>query len=1253
MPAGAISRTNVMKKIFPALILFLSCGLPATWAKTEDCRVAQSDIYNGYIVRTFPISNAQSPMVVIEDEVFTNVATGTNATIAPRIEVSVGVDRKQPIVVVRIPAYVKDAEGNVKMRTSFRLHIIEDDKNTTQHAAKPTGGDVGESVLNTGTWYRIGITRTGFFKITSAFISSMGVDPSKVNPANIRIYGNGGRMLPEQNFLPRPTDLVENAIEVRDDGNGIMNEGDHVIFYGLGPMGWDADSANDKFVHLKNLYTDTAYYFVTFDKGAGKRVGTQNATGAGNVTVTEYNYYDVWEKDLVNPAGYGKKWYGESFNPLAGNLTQNFSFSFGTQASQVKVKLAVALQGAAGSSFNMLVNGSPTGVLPFLAGVSDNVAVVHRAGEWLAPAPASGAAISLTFSPNAGAIGFLDYLEVNARCQLAITSDQLSFRDIRSYGAGKVATYQLQGANGNTRVWDVTDPYNAVRLVGTASGSTYTFTQDATMLREFAATNTDNLYTPTYSGMVGNQNLHGLGPVDNIIVSHPLFVPYAEELANYHRTQNNMRVIVVTPQSIYNEFSSGAQDISAIRDFVKMFYDRAGTDVTQMPHYLTLFGGASYDYKDRLPNNSNFVPVFESAESSLSLAAVMTDDFYGFLDDNEYIEDPLKLNVLDIGIGRLPARNVQDAANLVAKIKSYKTPATLGAWRLVSTIVADDADGAGDHMQDGEQMAAHITATTRNLYNHGKIYIDAIPVISTPAGPRCPNGSAALSDRVYKGTMLINYSGHGNTQVWAEERLLTPDDFNKWNNAHMLPFMVTATCDYGQYDRPQYVSAGEQQVLRKGGGVISMLTTTAAVYASYNNPLNALYLKTQLAQKSNGKWHSFGDATRIGKNATYATSVNANELANYRKFALLGDPALTPNFPEYFVAVDSITDIALNEPADTIKALGAYRVTGHLHNADGVLLSDFNGILSASIFDKPRTISTITGANKTFRLQDNLVYKGKVSVTGGKYTYTFIAPKDINYNYGTGKISSYAHNGITDGAGADTSVTIGGFSDNPVYSDAAPIVKPYISDSMFQNGGVTGTNTSLYVVLYSETGINVSGNKLGHDLTAVLDGNVEQPYILNDYYETAPNTYQRGYVNFPINGLPNGRHTIKVKAWDVNNNSGEGTVDFEVIDGKIVAIENLGNYPNPFSNFTRFVFEHNHPDEELDVKINIYNTAGAKVKGLQQLFTPTGSRTAEITWDATADNGESLPSGMYMYRIMITTSKGYHSSAYQKMVIVR
>jgi hypothetical protein len=1168
-------------------------------------------------------------------------------------EVVLGMERKRPFAVIRIPAYQKDAAGIVQQITSLTLDLTENTTSINTASAKPTA-DITSSALATGTWYKIGITRTGFHKIDAAFITSMGLTPASINPANIRVYGNGGKMLSEANSVPRATDLVENALLVYDGGDNIFNTGDYAVFYGLGPMGWDADTINKRFTHLKNLYSDTAYYFITFDKGPGLRISEQNAPPGGNVTVTDYNYYDVHDVDLVNPAGIGKTWYGEQFNPLANNLTQSFNFDIGAAVSNVYCKVSAGVVGAPNCAFDATVNGNALGSIAFPSGTSDNTVMQIKEIAGTVGINAASAQVRLTFTPAASdAQGYLNFVELNARRPLVLSGDQLSFRDLQSKGPGNTANYILQGAGGSTRVWDVTNPQVPVILNGALSGSTYTFSCDAQILHEFAAMNSLNLYAPVYAGSVANQNLHGVPQVDNIIVSHKNYLAQANQLADYHRAHDNMRVVVVTPEQVYNEFSSGAQDISAIRDFARMFYKRAGNDTTQMPRYLTLLGGASYDYKNRLPNNSNFVPVFESAESAYNLNSFSTDDFYGFLDDNEDIEKHTLFNALDIGVGRLPARTVADAVAIVAKITNYKSAATLGPWRIASTLIADNNDGAGNHMQDAEEMGEVITGTTHNLYNHSKVYLDAIPRISTPAGLRCPNANASISDRIYKGTMLINYSGHGNTQVWTEERILTQDDFNRWNNVNMMPFMVTATCDYGQFDHPQYISAAEQLVLHKGGGVISIFTTTAAVYANYNNPLNAIFLKTQLTQKANGKWHSFGDASRIGKNATYLTSNNPNELANYRKFSLLGDPALTPNFPEHFVHVDSITDVATATPADTIKALGAYRISGRVHDNNGNTLDGFNGILSVSFYDKPRNIATITSVNKTFQLQDNLVYKGKVTVTNGRYSYTFIAPKDINYNFGTGKISHYAHNGITDAAGVDTGIAVGGYSDNPVTSDVPPVVQPYINDSLFLNGGITGSNTSLFVKLFSETGINVSGNKLGHDLTAVLDGNIEQPYILNDYYETAPNTYQRGTVSFPINGIPNGKHTIRVKAWDVNNNSGEGSVDFIVLDGKVMAIENLMNYPNPFSGETHFVFEHNHPEEALDVQINIYNAAGAIVKNIDQQFTPTGSRSNEIVWDGADNQGNRLPSGVYVYRVLISTEQGFKSSAYQKLVIVR
>ncbi|MCD6013410.1 MAG: hypothetical protein K0Q79_3272 [Flavipsychrobacter sp.] len=1251
-----------MKKTTITLLLLILSGVQSLFAYTGKFLVSGANISQGYIIEKIWLNNYAMPKITISEIGYTaNVSLPADAKVSDpaKFIARLGIDRKRPFVALQIPAFVagKDA-SHANMVASFTISFEEDAPVSSNLAAKPTA-DVSTSALATGTWHKIGITKTGFYKIDKSVISAMGLDPANINPGNVRVFGNGGAMLSEDNDINRPADLNENPVQVKSNGDNSFDNDEYVIFYGSGPTGWNKDSVNKRFTHLKNLYSDTAYYFITTDKGASKAITTHAPVTGANTTVSSYNAYDVHDEDLVNPAGLGKNWYGETFS---GNATRSFSFDMGAPLSDVSCAVSLAsTSNVGGCSYTVSLNGAliATGLFPSPT-TPDYVMNLTNVNGVSSSSP-QVANVSVTFVPRDGSgIGYLNFIEINGRRSLSMTGDQMTFRDWQSVGAGNIANYQLSGAGGSTSVWDITNPLQPVIMSGTLSGSTYSFAQEASRLHEFAAMNSANLLTPKYIGTVANQNLHGLPQPNLIIVTHPDFLQHANQLADFHRNHEGMSVVVATTQQVFNEFSSGAQDICAIRDFARMFYKRAGTDSTKMPDHLLLFGGGSYDYKNRLANNCNFVPVFESAESLNDLNAFSSDDFYGFLDDSEYIENNFRLNVLDIGVGRLPARNTEDAANLVAKIIAYASPASLGPWRIATTIVADRGcvgnnqyDAAGNHMDDGEAAAGSILKAGKNLYNTEKVFTDAMPIISTPAGGRCPTSNAALNEQVFKGTFLINYNGHGNPQVWSGARILTQDDYNNWNNSPKLPIMVTATCDFGQFDHPQFVSAAEQLVNRKTGGVIATLTTTEAVYAFYNREINTQYLTDQFTRRADFSWKKFGDAYRQGKNLTFITSTNGSQLINFRKFALLGDPALTPAFPQYDITLDSATDAYNMKRADSIKALGAYIISGSVRDNYGSVLTNFNGMLSVAFYDKMRIITTISGCDDIYQVQNNVIYKGRVSVTNGKFSFTFITPRDINYYFGKGKISTYAENGTTDAAGADTTVVVGGFSDHPVISNEPPVVKPYINDSFFLNGGITGANTSLFVSLYSKTGINVSGNDIGHDLTAVLDGNTEAPYILNDYYETAPNTYQEGYVSFPISGLADGRHSITVKAWDVNNNSGEGTVDFMVVNGKVVDIEQLMNYPNPFSNTTHFVFEHNHPDEELDIAINIYNTSGGIVKCIRQTFTPSGSRTNEITWDGTDNNGVRLPSGMYVYRLNLSTDKGYKTTAYQKLVIVR
>ena len=1254
-----------MKRSFSTLIFLITVFyIQSATGYTIICQVSQTDIHEGYIIKKTGLTKYALPKVTISGITWSsNVALPNDAKPGDpaKFTVTLGMERKKPFAVIRIPAYAAGSQpGTINQVASYTLDITEPERPNNKAAARTT--DVTTSALDTGTWYKIAITNTGFYKIDYNFLTTIGVKPSDVNPANIRILGNGGAMLSENNAVTRPVDLIENAVLFSGNGDNVFDNGEFVIFYGVGTTAWYKDSINQRFNHQVNLYSDTSYYFISFNTGPGKRISSQPALPAGNVNVNSYNFYAAHEQDLVNPATIGRLWYGEQFNPSLGNTTQSFNFDLGSSMSQIFCYIAFAATSATNlSTVSATLNGNSVGSYAFTSPTSvDWVMNLDTIANTVA-CNSSTANVTISFSPGDGAsTGYLKYIELNGRRGLIMTGDQMNFRDWQSVGSGHTAQYSIAGANANTAVWDVTNPQTPVMMPGTFDGSNYNFAQDASVLHEFGAMNSTNLNTPKFVAAIPNQNLHGSPAADLIIVTYPGFLDQAQQLAQYHRDHDHLRVVVATTDQVYNEFSSGGQDISAIRDFAKMFYDRAGTDSTLLPSYLLLFGGASYDYKNRVPDNSNFVPVFESVESFDNNNAFSSDDFFGFLDDSEDIENYGIYNILDIGTGRLPARTVNDAKALVNKMTSYNNAATLGPWRVSATIVADRGcvapnkyDDAGNHMGVAEDVADSLTTAGKNLYNEEKIYVDAIPIISTPAGARCPNANAALNQQVFNGTFLINYNGHGNPTVWSSERILTGDDFNNWNNANMLPIMITATCDFGQFDHPQYVSSAEQLLIRSGGGVIAVLTTTQAVYSTYNEDLDIQYLQAQFLPASDNTRHTFGTASRTGKNATFITTKDSGKIINFHKFSLLGDPAIVPDFPVNTVQIDSVLDGYTMLQADTVKALGSYIIDGSVRDQSGNLMSGFNGILYVSFFDKPRKITTLTGCNNIYSMQDNIIYKGRVTVTNGKFTFTFITPKDISYSFGAGKISMYSDDGVTDAAGDNINFAVGGFSDHPVISSDTPVVKPYINDSLFLNGGITGSNTSLYVSLFDKTGINVTGTDVGHDLTAVLDGSIDAPFILNDYYETYPNTFQRGYVSFAISGLADGPHSIKVRAWDVNDNTGTGTVDFIVADGQVMDVAQLGNYPNPFNNSTHFVFEHNHPFEQLDVQIEIYNISGGLVRKINDNLTTTDSRTVEITWDGTDSGGNRLPSGVYVYRLILSTDKGYKSSAYQKLVIVR
>ncbi len=1243
-------------KRFGTLFALLIAGITASANPyTYTVTAKPEDALDGYMTAKIWLNEYALPQITLHDLEYTTSKAITDSSIKPapasNFKVILGKEKKRPFAVVQIPAY-KNEGGITSRLTSVSLVVNESATPSPEAQMRTTGTTQNSSPLASGAWYKIAVNNTGFCKVDYDFINkNLGL--SSIASANIRVFGNGGNMLPENNAMPRKDGLQENAIWVSDGGDGNFGPGDYLIFYAVGPDGWHTHDTDRTYRHVKNVYEDKAYYFLNFDQGQGLRISGQGTPPVGNVTVTSFDDHIFYEQELNNPQKAAKRWWGEEFSSSPGKtLSHSVTLDLGGNVQEANFNVMLGSRGpSTGNTFTVVLNGQTMGVYS-MAGSNfreESIPVSELKVPYAVGAMGNTAKFDITYRPTASeSIGYLDYIEAITRRGLAFTGPQLTFRDWRSVGAGNIATYQLGNAGAGTQVWDVSDPQNPVSMSGSLNGATYSFSQDASTLHEFAAFQDLNLLLPEYIGGVANQDLHSLAQVDYIIIAPEAFLSAANQLADFHRERNGTRVLIATPQQVYNEFSSGSQDISAIRDLARMFYKRAGNDEAAMPKNLLLFGDASYDYKNRLPNNTNVVPTYETGGWGAAIDMYCNDDFFTFLDDNEDISNGNIINTMDMGVGRFPVNTPEQAQQMVNKVKHYKSAASLGPWRLANTLVADNEDRAGEHMGDAEAMDSTVLKSS-NIYNNNKVYLDITNVTSTPAGPRSPDANKLINDNIYKGTFMINYSGHGNTEVWADERILTSEDYNKWKNIDKLPFIITATCDFGRFDHPEYVSAGEALAIKPDGGCIAAVTTTQLVFAGDNKVLNQDFLSAQF-EHVNGKWNTFGEALMKGKNITYART---RYTVGLRKFALFGDPALEPNFPEYFIQTESIIDGETGAETDSIGALGEYIIKGKVVDKDNNLL-DFTGRLNITFFDKPRTVKQQTYWNeKEFKLLNNVIYRGKATVTNGKFSVAFIAPKDINYEYGKAKVSFYAENGETDAAGADFNPIVGGFSDHPRIEDVPPIVKPFIGDSLFRNGGLTGANTLLYVILEDETGINVSGNSIGHDLVAILDGDVANQYIMNDYYETAPNTYKKGYVSFPLVNIPDGKHRITVKAWDVNNNSGVGYVDFEVANGNIVKVQELINYPNPFTDKTHFRFEHNHPDEEMETVINIYTSGGSHVRTIKQSFTPTGSHSDEIEWDGTSDTGALLPSGMYLYRMNISTAKGSETTAYQKLVIVR
>ncbi len=1158
------------------------------------------------------------------------------------VEVQKSIARGQAFAVVKVvPVRLNPESKKYEKLLSFDL-VVKAEYLPESASESADRSYASSSVLSKGNWLKVKVAESGMYKITYNELSQMGFDVS-VNPKNIAVYGNGGGMLPEQNDLFRHDDLVENPIKLVGEDDNQFNAGDYLLFYAQGPVKWVHDKITNTFRHQNNIYDDYAYYFITALDRPAKRIAEEEAPAANaDVTVNSFIDYAVHEVDEKNIASTGRLWVGEVFDF---NADQSFQFSFPhiITTEPAYFRGSFAAFSPTSTSFKILDNGILITTIPITA-TPGNGYSFGRMGtgskSFLAKDDNLNIEVQYQRTSNSST-GYLDYLEFNVHRSLIMSGSQMMFRNI--FTDGTTAEYKLQGSNDLT-IWDVTDPVDAKIVKTSYAGNTYAFKTMVEPVKEFVAFNGSEFKAVEFDQEVANQNLHAIRNIDYLIVTHPDFIDQANRIGRYHAETDGMTYAVVTTGQIYNEFSSGAQDISAIRDFAKRLYDES--DPGKKLKYLLLFGDASFDYKDRKSDNTNFVPCWESWESLNIINSVATDDYFGCLDDGEGNGGSDKV---DIGIGRFPVDNPDQAQMAVDKVIHYstKTAETFGPWRNTITFLADDEDYNG-HMHDAETLADYLE-TTYPVINIDKIYVDAYDQISTPSGQRAPQVNQAINNRMDKGTLIFNYSGHGGEIGFGHERFLELADINSWTNWDKLTTFITATCEFSRYDDPARVSAGEQVFLNPNGGGVALFSTTRATYASANLALNMAIFKNNLFTKTEGEYPTFGHVIMNSK-------VVGGD--NDRKFILIGDPAQKLAYPDFEARTLKINQhVVVDNEYDTIRALQHVSVSGDIVDANENTVTGFNGIIYPTIYDKKSSIMTkgTDGGSQpeNFYLWRSIIFSGSASIEDGHFSFDFVVPKDIGYNYGKGRISYYFNSDSEDGVGYYENIIIGGFDEGAEGDTEGPDITLYMNDTLFAPGGVTNENPVLLAYVEDESGINTTGNGIGHDIVATIDGETENKYILNDFYNSDVNRYNKGVISYPFHNLTEGWHTLNLKVWDIYNNSSEASIDFRVVSASQVDVESLYNYPNPFYDQTTFVFAHNQADHPVKVSLFIYAADGRLVKTIRQDYSPEGYVSSRLVWNGDSDGGEKLAKGLYICNLKVVNNDGSVGTRRSKLILAK
>lgn len=1119
-------------------------------------------------------------------------------------------------------------------------------KNSLAVAAQ--GRYARQSVLAKGKWVKISVTTEGIYQFTYSELQKMGFS----NPAQVRLYGYGGRLQPDVFTFEGADALIDDLCEVP-----LFHQNSTVLFFAEGLLRYNSNTS-----FSRNTFATASCYFLT-EAAEGETPAPWSVleqTATEGTEVDQVTAYALVEGDKFVWYGGGRDFFGT--NELLGGQTYRLQLP-GIVEGEYTVAYNLSAQNASASTkVNIVrVNSGSVVASPTISKYGEGESARGFRGTFTSPLQDEE-----RFTVSTTSTGRLGYLYAAYKQHLRTDCTQQPF----SPGQAGGVTLKVENATAQTRVWQLADAEVGVaELPSQLSGSTLrAFAPDG--MRRFVCVDLSKTYpTPTIVGEVANQNLHADSCLDYVIIipASGKLAEQAERLAQAHRERSGLRVKVLRADQLYNEFSSGTPDAAAYRRYLKMLYDRAQRE-EDMPRYLLLFGDCAYDNRMVTNDWKNTNPAdyllacerndqesYSNTNYSIgTLHSYVTDDYFGFLDDGEGVR--FNTEKLDLGIGRFLCHTSADAQWLVDQTLDYLENKSFGAWKNRMWAIADTGD-ENLHMNDAQKVASEVSKVANADFLLQRIFPDVYSITQEAKGATYPEATAKLKQAMQRGALIFNYNGHGSPDRISHKFLLNKEEMYA-NASEARPVWIFASCEITPYDQV-CEDLGRNALFCPTGPAVAVLCASRSVYANYNRSLNMGFVHFAFSRDATGRRYTFGDALRLTKcellkNTT--VSIGTDQTINKMKYALLGDPALVLAYPDSGLRIDSVNGQPLGTANVTLPIGSKVRLSGSVVTPEGQRDDSFGGTVCATVFAPLQTL-TCKGAGNSkvsplvYTDYTNTLYEGTAAVERGRFTVEFVVPRGLTFSEQTGFVSLYAADSTATRhlSGSTSQLAFNGTAPTEETDTLGPKIYLYLDRPDFVSGATVSPDATFYAALSDSAGISIISGNLGHDMELWFDNDPSTLQSVNHWFSFESGSYCSGLVVYPLPTLSEGSHTLTFRAWDVMDNASTATLQFTVSAAGTPSFS-VDATPRTASTSTRFVTTFSASDQsEREVRTEVFNLFGQRVWHTTA-HAPAGSGFAAADWALCDYAGRRLEGGLYLFRSVVD---GKATSARRLIILSR